>query len=286
MFSLNRNFRIFANGHLLSKNLDNNTIRSYYPAIRDWQTLYEKIMENRHAIIMGASSGLGYSIASILLEKGWRLGVAARREELLLSLKEKHPGKVITASIDVNDPKADELLLKMVEQMNGVDLYFHVSGIGKQNMELQQDIELQTVETNGTGFTRCITTMFNYMASHGGGHIAAISSIAGTKGLGAAPSYSATKAFQNTYLEALEQQASMRHLNIRITDIRPGFVATPLLGENPHYPMLMNPDSAAQEIVRAVLRQKHVHVLDWRYRILTPLWRLIPRWLWRRLNIR
>ncbi|MBP5569865.1 MAG: SDR family NAD(P)-dependent oxidoreductase [Prevotella sp.] len=243
-------------------------------------------MESRRAIIMGASSGMGYRIAEIFLEKGWQLGVAARREELLLSLKENHPDKVVTASIDVNDAKAGELLLQMTERMGGIDLYFHVSGIGKQNMELQQDVELSTVETNGTGFTRCITTMFNYMADHGGGQIAAISSIAGTKGLGAAPSYSATKAFQNIYLEALEQQASMRYLNIRITDIRPGFVATPLLGDDPHYPMLMDTERTAQEIVRAVLRQKHVRVLDWRYRILTPLWRLIPRWLWRRLNIR
>lgn len=243
-------------------------------------------MESRRAIIMGASSGMGYRIAEIFLEKGWQLGVAARREELLLSLKENYPDKVVTASIDVNDAKAGESLLQMTEQMGGIDLYFHVSGIGKQNMELQQDVELSTVETNGTGFTRCITTMFNYMADHGGGQIAAISSIAGTKGLGAAPSYSATKAFQNIYLEALEQQASMRYLNIRITDIRPGFVATPLLGDDPHYPMLMDTERTAQEIVRAVLRQKHVRVLDWRYRILTPLWRLIPRWLWRRLNIR
>ena len=242
-------------------------------------------MESRQAIIMGASSGMGHRIAEILLEKGWRVGVAARREKMLLPLKEKYPGKVATACIDVNDPKADEQLLKMVEQMNGVDLYFHVSGIGKQNLTLEQEIEMNTVETNGTGFTRCITTMFNYMAKNGGGHIAAISSIAGTKGLGAAPSYSATKAFQNCYLEALEQQASMRHLNIHITDIRPGFVDTPLLGDNPHYPMLIDTESASQEIVRTVLRQKHVHVLDWRYRILTPLWRLIPRWLWRRLNI-
>lgn len=234
---------------------------------------------------MGASSGLGHRIAEILLEKGWMLGVAARREELLIPLKEKYPVQVVTGSIDVNDAKAGEQLLQLVEQMGGIDLYFHVSGIGKQNLELQQDIEMNTVETNGTGFTRCITTMYNYMAANGGGQIAAISSIAGTKGLGAAPSYSATKAFQNCYLEALEQQAAMRHLNIRITDIRPGFVATPLLGEQPHYPMLMDTEHAAEEIVRAVLRRKHVHVLDWRYRILTPLWRLIPRWLWRRLNI-
>ena len=235
---------------------------------------------------MGASSGLGYCIAEMLLEKGWHLGIAARREELLMPLKEKFPEQVVTACIDVNAEDAGRQLLLLTEKLGGIRLYFHVSGIGKQNLPLQQDIEMNTVETNALGFTRCITTMYNHMADNGGGHIAAISSIAGTKGLGAAPSYSATKAFQNCYLEALEQQSSMRRLNIRITDIRPGFIATPLLGEKPTYPMLMKTENAAREIVSAVLKEKHVRVLDWRYRILTPLWRLIPRWLWRRLNIR
>lgn len=84
---------------------------------------------------MGASSGLGHRIAEILLGKGWMLGVAARREELLIPLKEKYSGQVVTGSIDVNDAKAGEQLLQLVEQMGGIDLYFHVSGIGKQNLE-------------------------------------------------------------------------------------------------------------------------------------------------------
>jgi len=41
-------------------------------------------------------------------------------------------------------------------------------------------------------------------SNNGGGHLAVISSIAGTKGLGVAPAYSATKRFQNTYIDALE----------------------------------------------------------------------------------
>ncbi|MBL1850361.1 SDR family NAD(P)-dependent oxidoreductase, partial [Klebsiella pneumoniae] len=83
-----------------------------------------------------------------------------------------------------NAEDAGRQLLQLTEKLGGIRLYFHVSGIGKQNLPLQQDIEMNTVETNALGFTRCITTIFNHMADNGGGHIAAISSIAGTKGLG------------------------------------------------------------------------------------------------------
>ena len=113
-----------------------------------------------------------------------------------------------------------------------------------------------------------------------------ISSIAGTKGLGAAPSYSATKAFQNVYIQSLEQQANMRKLPIRFTDIRPGFVDTPLLGDGKKYPLLMDADQVAKDILHAVKQQRHVRIIDWRYRLLVPFWRMIPNWLWRRLPIR
>ena len=100
---------------------------------------------------------------------------------------------------------------------NGRQGGFHASGIGKQNPNVDAEIELRTVNTNGMGFTRMIDAAFGYMVKHGGGHIAAITSVAGTKGLGMAPSYSAAKAFQNTYLQALEQLANMRKLHISFT---------------------------------------------------------------------
>ena len=130
-----------------------------------------------------------------------------------------------------------------------------------------------------------ITAAYNYMAANGGGHIAAITSIAGTKGLGPAPSYSATKAFQNTYLQSLEQLANARQLNIRFTDIRPGFVATPLLNDGNHYPILLRPEAVAKDIVKAIERKKHIRVIDWRWRIITAFWRRIPRFVWRRLRL-
>ena len=232
----------------------------------------------KRAIVIGASSGIGLEVARLLKIKGWTVGVAARRVERLSEFEH-------TACIDVNDEKAGERLLELVEQTGGMELYFHASGIGHQNRALDESIELQTVTTNGLGFTRMVGTAYRYMADHGGGQIAVISSIAGTKGLGPAPAYSATKAFQNTYLQALEQLSNARHLNIRFTDLRPGFVGTDLLNDGNHYPMLLDKTTVARDIVTSIEKRRHIRVIDWRWRAITWMWRRIPRFIWRRLPL-
>ncbi len=240
----------------------------------------------KKVIIIGASSGLGKEIAKLLIADGYTLGLAARRTQPLEELKALAPERVMLHAIDVTRDDAPQVLKQLIDMVGGIDLFVYTAGIGSQNMELEPDIELNTVNTNALGFTRMIGATYRYMAAHGGGHIAAISSIAGTKGLGAAPSYSATKAMQNTYLQALEQQAHMRNLNITFTDLRPGFVATPLLGDNPQYPMLLKTERVAKEIVTAIKHHRHVWVIDWRWRIATALWRRIPRCLWRHLKVK
>lgn len=240
---------------------------------------------NKKAIVVGASSGIGQEVAKLLLADGWHLGVAARREEPLMELKALAPDSVEVMTIDVTKHEAGERLQSLIERLGGMDLYFHSSGIGKQNRTLEEDIELRTMETNAVGFARMIGTAFRYFAERGEGHIAAITSIAGTKGLGPAPAYSATKALGANYLQALEQQAHQRGLNIRFTDIRPGFVDTALLNGDFPYPMLMRPDKVARDIVKSIYHHRHICVIDWRYRILTFFWRLVPNWLWRRLKL-
>ena len=240
---------------------------------------------NNSAIIVGASSGIGLEVAKLLLAEGWHLGVAARREEPLLELKALAPERVEVMTIDVTRPEAGERLLSLIKRLGGMDLYFHASGIGKQNRTLEEDIELRTMQTNAVGFTRMIGAAYRYFAERGRGHIAAITSIAGTKGLGPAPAYSATKALQANYLQALEQQARQRDLHISFTDIRPGFVDTALLNDDFPYPMLMRPEEVARDIVRSISLRRHIRVIDWRYRILTFFWRLLPCWLWRRLRL-
>lgn len=238
------------------------------------------MQQGKKAIVIGASSGIGHEVAKQLISQGWTVGVAARRVELLQAI-----GAAAVERIDVTTEEASEALQRLIEKLGGMDLFFYASGIGKQNRELKEDIELATIQTNAVGFTRMIGEAYRYFANHGGGHIAAITSIAGTKGLGPAPSYSATKAMQNVYLQALEQQARSRRLNIRITDIRPGFVDTALLSGDFHYPMKLQPVDVAKEIIYAINHQKHVRIIDWKYRVLTTFWQMIPRWLWRRFKL-
>ena len=285
---------------------------SLFKGIR--KNIKEKTMAKK-AIVMGATSGIGMEVASLLAQRGWQVGIAGRRIERLEEVK-RNTNLLISESpkaskgeiacyqqIDVTSPEAPSLLLKLIEKLGGMDLYFHSSGIGWQNNSLDIEKEMKTVETNGLGFVRMVDTAFNWFAQQNQGQepgqgqrqgkdrscdtyrIACITSIAGTKGLGAAPAYSATKRFQNHYLECLTQQAHMRHLPIAITDIRPGFVKTDLIAGS-DYPLQLTPQKVALQIVNAIERGKTVKTIDWKYSILVSLWRMIPRWIWTRLTIK
>ena len=149
------------------------------------------------------------------------------------------------------------------------------------------DIEIDTARTNVGGFIRMTNAAYTYFRQQGGGHLAVISSIAGTKGLGVAPAYSATKRFQNIYIDSLEQLAYMQKLKIRFTDIKPGFVDTALLDSSEKtYPLLMKPEKVAKIAVNALNKKRRSVIIDWRYAILTIMWRGIPSCLWKRLPVK
>ena len=226
----------------------------------------------KRAVIVGATSGLGLEVARLLLERGWSIGVAGRRVEALEQLRAVAPERVRIR------------LHALIDDLGGMDLYFHSSGIGRQNSDLDPSIELATVRTNGEGFVRMVTAAYRYFRTQGRGHIAAITSVAGTRGMGAAAAYSATKCFQRTYLDALAQLAHREGLRLRITDIRPGFVRTALLNPEVRYPMLMEPAPVARRIVGAVERRRRVATIDRRYRALVLLWRLLPQCVWERMK--
>ena len=237
-------------------------------------------------IIIGAASGIGYQVALEYIKAGWQVGVAARRKEPLEKLKEKYPDQVEYEIIDITTSHAPSSLLSLIDKIGGMDVYFHCSGIGHQNRAVDVKVELDTIQTNVLGFTQMVDTAFNYFKRNKqAGHSAIVSSIAGTKGLGVSPSYSATKRYNNIYIDCLDQLARMQKLDISFTDIRPGFVTTALLDDGQKYPMQMTVEYAAKKIFNAVIKRKRVAIIDWKYAVLVFFWQLIPRWLWVRLPI-
>lgn len=253
--------------------------------LNDLKTLVIEIIMNG-IVIIGASSGIGREVAKIYIKAGWRVGVAARRMERMEELKSLCPDQVFCQAIDITKAESAQQIASLIEEMGGVDVYLHVAGIGIQTEELVIDKELNTLITNGEGFTRSIVTAFNYFDNKGGGHIAAVTSIAATKGLATGAMYSATKRFQVNYLQALAQLANMRKLHIAFTDIRPGFVQTDLIADGRHYPMQLKTERVAATIVKAIERKRRVCTIDWRYKILVFLWRMVPNTLWEHLPIR
>ena len=241
---------------------------------------------NKKVIIIGATSGIGREVALVYIAQGWTVGAAGRREAELESLRAMAPEQVFTQVLDVTKDDAAKHLQTLINKVGGMDLFLLSSGIGMQNYTLDTEIELATAATNVEGFIRMTNAAYHYFEKQGHGHLAVISSIAGTKGLGAAAAYSATKGFQHMYIDALDQLSRMQKLNISFTDIRPGFVATPLLKSPQRYPMLMQAPIVALDIVDALKRKKRIAIIDWRYRLLVGFWRLIPKWIWLRLPVK
>ncbi|MCM1111085.1 MAG: SDR family NAD(P)-dependent oxidoreductase [Clostridium sp.] len=237
-------------------------------------------------IIVGASSGIGLALAETLASRGVRVGLAARHTRVLSALKQKYDGLVEYLAIDVTHRTAPERLRELIDKVGGMDIYFHIAGIGYENLTLDPDRETAIVETNATGFARMIDAAYRYFAANEiRGHITAVTSVAGTKGIGRLSAYSASKAFGQAYIVALRQLAQMERTGITLTDIRPGWTRTPLLRDDAVYPMTMDVDRVVLEILRATVRRRTVATVDWRWDILSRLWRLLPDALWVRLPV-
>lgn len=243
-------------------------------------------------VIVGASSGLGRGVAETLASQGCKVVALARRMDRLEELASLHPDHIFPHGLDVTDDDCVETFKRIVEEAGGMDAVLYAAGCGWNNPMLQRETDERTVDTNVVGFTRIINAAFDWFADRGAtngkqGHICAITSIAGTKGIGISATYSATKRYQNTYLEALRQLAAVRKVNVTVTDIRPGFIDTDLLDTKTHrYPMLMKVPYAVRRIVRAVLRHPRVAYVDWRWHLVVMGWKLIPSGLWARLKLK
>ena len=235
-------------------------------------------------IITGATSGIGLRLAESYASMGWKVGVSGRNENILKSLKDRFPQQIEWEKIDINREDAPGKLYELIGKLGGMDIYLHVSGIGYDNLELDIKRDVEIAETNVVGFTRMVDAAYHYFkkvsAKGHKGHIAAITSVAGTKGIGSMAAYSASKRYQYTYLQAIEQLANIDGVKLSITDIRPGWVKTPLLNEGSNYPLTMKLDKVVPIIINAIRKQMRIAVVDWRWATAIFFWRLIPGCIW------
>ncbi|MCM1152315.1 MAG: SDR family NAD(P)-dependent oxidoreductase [Muribaculum sp.] len=239
----------------------------------------------KRIVIMGASSGIGKALAETLASRGVRVGLAARHTSPLEDLKRRWPDEVEYERIDVNSREGPSRLFGLVSRLGGMDIYIHVAGIGYDNPDLNPDREASIIETNASGFARMTSAVFDWYRSRGlRGRIVGVTSVAGTKGIGIYSAYSASKKCAQTYLTALAQLACSEGLDIGVTDIRPGWIRTPLLHEDVKYPMEMSERYAVVLILRAIVERRRVAYIDCRWGILSRLWRAMPEALWIKLG--
>lgn len=229
----------------------------------------------KKAVILGATSGIGREMALCLARHGWRVAVTGRREHLLREIEATSPDAIISQILDVDDTEAlSGRLDALAERLGGADLVIVSAGCGFINAELAIPPELRTVQTNVAGFTAAAAWAYGYFNKRGGGHLAAITSVGGLVGEGAAPAYPASKAYQILYLDSLHKRAKKERVDIRITELRPGFVDTDMMKGEGHF-WVSSPRDAAELACRAIFKGRRLQYISRRWRGIGVILRLL-----------
>lgn len=257
----------------------------------------------KKAIIIGATSGIGYELAKVFSLEGYEVGIAGRRADLLEKLSLELPTRSYSAAIDVQKTEsAVASLEKLIADMGEVDIIVLSAGTGHVNPSLDWLPEKDTIDTNVSGFAAMANVAMRYFAGKGSGHLVGISSVACVRGDCMAPAYNASKAFISNYLEGLDKKAAKERLAITVTDIRPGFVDTAMMktytvdidkaavGEKNAAKAkggvlfwVASPQRAASQIYQAIQRKKKRAYVTRRWVIAAWLLRMMPDWIYNRV---
>ncbi len=239
---------------------------------------------NQVAVITGASSGIGWSLAKVLAGHGCKVGLVARRRDHLVRLADEiraAGGTAALAPADVgNQAEVEAAVREIAGQLGPVELLIANAGVGVPT--LLDPVNVAAVEkmfrVNVLGTVYAVAAVLPEMLRRRRGHLAAVSSLAAYKGMPGESGYCASKAALNTYLEGLRIQ--LRDRGIRVTTICPGFVRTPMTAVNKfHMPWLLEADEAARRIVRALARGQKVYNFPWQTVLLMKLTAWLPDWV-------
>jgi short-subunit dehydrogenase len=233
----------------------------------------------QRVFLTGASSGLGAALAAHYAAGGARLGLAARRPELLESLAASLPGSHLRYPIDVTDQGAVAAAAGDFIARAGVpDIVIANAGVSVGTLtEHAEDLPAfaRVFQVNVFGMAATFQPFVAPMRAAQHGTLAGIASVAGIRGVPGAGAYSASKAAAINYLESL--RVELRGSGIRVSTICPGYIETPMTAVN-RYPMpfLLKADEAARRIARAIDRGASYAVVPWQMAIVARLLRLLP----------
>ena len=231
-------------------------------------------------LIVGASSGIGRELAIQYANNCNEVIAIARRKTLLCELSQ-YSSNIQIAQCDISNIEDTNTLLSTIFK-EPIDLAIICSGIGELNSELDFAIEKQTIDVNIVGWTFCVDAIYKKFEEQSNGHLVILSSCGGLRGEPMAPSYSASKAYQINYIEALCKKAYKSKFPILITDIRPGLVNTRMAKGSGLF-WVIPPEKVAKQIINAIAKKKHVAVVTKRWRIIHWLMRHLPRSLYIRI---
>ncbi len=234
-------------------------------------------------VIIGATSGIGKSLFEKYANENNRIGIIGRRVHLLDELYQEYSSKALPTKADItNLEEIEQAINALRKEMKYIDLAIMCSGTGNINATLDYDVERPTIDTNIVGWTFAIDMFYHIFEQQGNGHLVAITSAGGLRGEPMAPAYSATKAYQINYMEALRKKAYKSGIQITVTDIRPGLVNTAMAkGEGLFW--VMPVEKVASQIIAAIRKKKSKAYVTKRWHILAILNKNLPYWLYKRM---
>ena len=242
-------------------------------------------------VITGASAGIGRALAFEFAARGYKLGLTARRMEVLEKVREEiraaHPSAQIIAlqHLDVDATETvGPALHALFAALGGADIVVVNAGINDPTFIGKGHLakEAKIIQTNVIGAIATVDAAVEHFLTRGGGQIVGISSLASLQGIPGQGAYCASKAAFSMYLDSA--RVELRAKNICITKILPGFILTEIAPNMHKYPFVVAADKAAREIVTLIERRVRVGIVPsfpWRW--LRPLFGHIPDWLWAKM---
>ena len=230
----------------------------------------------KKAIIIGGTSGIGYGLANTLLANNYKVAITGVQKDIIEDLNKQQREHLKITYLDCKEKDASNAIPNLIEWLGGLDLLVFSAGIGNLNKDLGYKVENEANLLNILGFTEVTDWSYRYFLKQGYGHYVAISSLSGIFGSRVAPAYHAAKAYQINYLEGLCQKANKSGKSIYITDVRPGFVDTPITKGKKIF-WSSSTEKAGKQIFSLILRKKSVGYISRRWGIIACFIKIVPR---------